>query len=212
MGKIVFNLVKGRKKIVDLFIFRFIKIPPGADSNNLKRKIIFSPFEGNSQHFMRPCMRQVKKQPFKVKFWNWGSMKIWHNLPSGRFFAMGQFITCRWVGSWGLTKGEAGLVSSQYSQSYSFTSPAGVCVWRKQSINVIIPPFRPNYWIRPPAERKGASIGLLENIFFSRLWDIKNTHCYAREVKHQPSSVWQACCRSGSSQINIILPYPDPTP
>ena len=112
MGKIVFNLVKGRKKIVDLFIFRFIKIPPGADSNNLKRKIIFSPFEGNSQHFMRPCMRQVKKQPFKVKFWNWGSMKIWHNLPSGRFFAMGQFITCRWVGSWGLTKGEAGLVSS----------------------------------------------------------------------------------------------------
>ena len=112
MGKIVFNLVKGRKKIVDLFIFRFIKIPPGADSNNLKRKIIFSPFEGNSQHFMRPCMRQVKKQPFKVKFWNWGSMKIWHNLPSGRFFAMGQFITCLWVGSWRLTKGEAGLVSS----------------------------------------------------------------------------------------------------
>ena len=112
MGKIVFNLVKGRQKIVDLFIFRFIKIPAGADSNNLKRKIIFSPFEGNSQHFMRPCMRQVKKQPFKVKFWNWGSMKIWHNLPSGRFFAMGQFITCLWVGSWGLTKGEAGLVSS----------------------------------------------------------------------------------------------------
>ena len=112
MGKIVFNLVKGRKKIVDLFIFRFIKIPPGADSNNLKRKIIFSPFEGNSQHFMRPCMRQVKKQPFKVKFWNWGSMQIWHNLTSGRFFAMGQFITCLWVGSWGLTKGEAGLVSS----------------------------------------------------------------------------------------------------
>ena len=146
-AKLCLTWSKEENKIVDLFIFRFIKIPPGADSNNLKRKIIFSPFEGNSQHFMRPCMRQVKKQPFKVKFWNWGSMKIWHNLPSGSFFAMGQFITCRWVGSWGLTKGEAGLVSSQYSQSYSFTSPAGVCVWRKQSINVIIPPFRPNYWI-----------------------------------------------------------------
>ena len=68
MGKIVFNLVKGRKKIVDLFIFRFIKIPPGADSNNLKHKIIFSPFEGNSQHFPGPCT-ELKSSHSK---WNFG--------------------------------------------------------------------------------------------------------------------------------------------
>ena len=32
------------------------------------------------------ALRQVKKQHFKVKFWNWGSMTIGH-LPSAQVFA-----------------------------------------------------------------------------------------------------------------------------
>ena len=68
------NLVKGKTFFELLLIFSFKKSKktflPGADSKNLTI-FSFSLFLGNSKKNYEALLCQVKKQHFKVKFWNW---------------------------------------------------------------------------------------------------------------------------------------------
>ena len=54
----------------------------GACSKMILNIFCCCPFLGNSQH---KALRQFNKQNFNVKFWNWGSMTIWHNVTIVQF-------------------------------------------------------------------------------------------------------------------------------
>ena len=75
LGKFVFDLVKEH-------------VPLWHRLKKSVNKLFWCPFLSNSQHFLRPFMCHVKKQHFKVKFWNWGFKIIWSNLHSGQFFSL----------------------------------------------------------------------------------------------------------------------------
>ena len=62
MGKTVCNLVKDKTKICLCF--------PSCLAFKKSKKISID---------SKNCLRQVKKQHFKVKLWNWVPTKIWHN-------------------------------------------------------------------------------------------------------------------------------------
>ena len=68
-----------------LLIFSFKPLSCLVQATKALKNVIGAILGYRSQSKFYAALRQVKKQHFKVKFWNWGPLTIWPYLTSARF-------------------------------------------------------------------------------------------------------------------------------